>query len=342
MHVSGSTVTLVAVGIVLSGCGGRNPASPGEMAGPTSPPLSRLEIFPIQLATKIGETIEPRITARDMTGAEVSVTPQYSSSNPAALFVDGGGAIHARGVGTVTLRATAGGQSAEMLVHVGLDTFDPAAPSSRVLTVNYIDLSKIARISRFRSTVGHTYGQEPCRSMKHYYQPRTSLDWTTVDIYAPAAGTIWLIATDGWGYRLMFRPRDLAAIDVVMFHVNPDPGIVPRYVGRGGGAHRPPRDELHDVGYRDPVRFLRHRYALLVFRIHDRRALLAVPGARRIVPPGRDHHESRARRGPDRVRARRRAVHAARHAAGLAGSQLEATKSRERLASMCEMGPTDS
>jgi hypothetical protein len=194
--------------------------------GSSSPLLSRLEIFPTRLATKIGENVEPQITARDLAGADVSVTPAYSSSNPAAVFVDGGGAIHARGVGTATLQATAGGQTAEMVVHVGSNTFDLNAPSSRVLSANYIDLSKIARVSRFRSTVGHTYGQEPCRSMKHYFQPKSSVDWTSVDIYAPAAGTIWLIATDGWGYRLMLRPRDLAAVDVVMFHVSPDPGIV--------------------------------------------------------------------------------------------------------------------
>jgi hypothetical protein len=94
---------------------------------------------------------------------------------------------------------------------------------------NYIDLSKIERISRFRSTVGHSYtdGSETCRSMKHYYQPKLTVDWTSVDIFSPASGTLWGIAPDGaFGMRLVLRPRDFQALQVQLFHVTPDPGIV--------------------------------------------------------------------------------------------------------------------
>jgi hypothetical protein len=63
--------------------------------------------------------------------------------------------------------------------------------------------------------------------MKHYFQPKVSLDWTSVDVYAPAAGTIWLIRSDGGlGYQVSLRPRALAALTVMIFHVNLDPGLV--------------------------------------------------------------------------------------------------------------------
>ena len=46
--------------------------------------------------------------------------------------------------------------------------------------VDYIELAKISRISKFRSGIGHDYSDdfEQCRSMKHYYMPistKTSL-----------------------------------------------------------------------------------------------------------------------------------------------------------------------
>jgi hypothetical protein len=198
--------------------------------GSSSPPLSHLSLFPARLVVPVGETLDLQVTARDVGGAAVSnVVPQYTSSNPGAVRVEGP-SVRAVGVGTATLRASAGGQTAEAVVHVGAATYDYGALGApRVLEANYIDLSKIERVSRFRSTVGHSFttGVESCRSMKHYFQPKVSLDWTSVDVYAPAAGTIWLIRSDGGlGYQVSLRPRALAALTVMIFHVNLDPGLV--------------------------------------------------------------------------------------------------------------------
>jgi hypothetical protein len=105
--------------------------------------------------------------------------------------------IVAVGPGMSTVRGSAGGQTAEVIVHVGSASYDLVGLGPpRVLTANYIDLSKIERISRFRSAIGHHYAfspDEPCRSMKHYYQPYFDLDWTAVDVYAPGSkpGIIW-------------------------------------------------------------------------------------------------------------------------------------------------------
>ena len=98
-----------------------------------------------------------------------------------------------------------------------------------MVTANYIDLSKIGRISKFRSTIGHSYtdGSEDCRSMKHYFEPKSTVDWTGVDIFAPVSGTILTIRSDGAaGYQIQIRPKDMAIFTIALFHVNLDPGVV--------------------------------------------------------------------------------------------------------------------
>jgi len=220
--------TLIALGVILFAC-----RRSGDVTGPSSPPLSYLELFPARLAAAVGEGITLNVIARDLTGADVSnVVPVYTSSSPGVVRIDPGGNILANGAGTATVRASAGGQIAETVIHVGPATYDLAALGPpRVLDANYIDLSKIERISRFRSAIGHGYtngtGDETCRSMKHYFQPKLSVDWTTVDVYAPASGTIFVIRPDGaFGFQILLKPRDLPVLYVAIFHVQLDPRIV--------------------------------------------------------------------------------------------------------------------
>lgn len=85
------------------------------------------------------------------------------------------------------------------------DVFDVEAALPRFLGHDVIELGKIARVSRFRSGIGHDYADnvETCRSMKHYFQPRSGIDWASVRITAPTAGTLvrideeWAVATPG-------------------------------------------------------------------------------------------------------------------------------------------------
>jgi hypothetical protein len=178
-----------------------------------------------------GENVTPNVVARDLAGAEVpNVVPVYSSSNAGVAQSNGGNSIVAVGPGTATIRATAGGQSAEMTLHVGAPYDLGALGPPRALDANYIDLSKIARISRFRSTVGHSYVDgtgETCRSKKHYFEPSMTIDWTSVDIYAPATGVITGRRVDGFaGFQVGLRPLALPALNVALFHVNANPDIV--------------------------------------------------------------------------------------------------------------------
>jgi len=219
-----------ALGVILFAC------ASGE---PTGPALSYLSLFPDRRVAVVGEHIVLKVTARDLAGGDLpNVVPTYTSSSSSVVRIDPNSDIVASGVGTATVRASAGGLTAQTIVYVGPTTYDVATLGPPVvLPANYIDLSKIERISRFRSTVGHSYtdGSETCRSMKHYYQPRLSLDWTTVDLYAPVSGTVMGIAPDGaFGYRIRIRPRDLPVLDIQIFHVTIDSGIVrDRWVDAG-------------------------------------------------------------------------------------------------------------
>lgn len=223
----------IALVALLTACGGSDTTGSKPPNEPQGPPLSSLEIFPTELIAQVGETMTPQVTARDLSGAIVpNLVPHYTSSNPTIVSVDANRhRLQAMSVGIVTVHASAGGQVADMIIHVGSAAYNLAALGPpRVLNANFIDLSRIKRISRFRSTVGHSYvdtSGETCRSMKHYFEPYDSVDWTTVDIFAPASGTILEIAPDGaWGSRVVLRPESSAALRVAIFHVTVDSGIV--------------------------------------------------------------------------------------------------------------------
>jgi len=67
---------------------------------------------------------------------------------------------------------------------------------------DFTQLSRIEKISRFRSGFGHSYtdGSESCRSMKHYYNPyEIYRENNTVEIYSPVTGTIVSVLDDWEG-----------------------------------------------------------------------------------------------------------------------------------------------
>ncbi|MEJ2627566.1 MAG: hypothetical protein P8078_03280 [bacterium] len=92
----------------------------------------------------------------------------------------------------------------------------------RFVGVNYIELEKIYRISKFRSGVGHDYSDdfESCRSMKHYFQPKNAVDWTTVKIFSPVSGTV-TESDEGWaGTQVRIQCEEYPAFYFILFHVN--------------------------------------------------------------------------------------------------------------------------
>lgn len=218
---------VVGFGILTLQCG-----SSDEVTEPAESPLSFLSLFPVKQAVLVGDGFYYVVTAQDTAGNDLpDFQPKYTSSDPSVVRIEGDNRIQAIDEGTVTITASAGGQTTQATIYVGAKTYDLATLGPpRILNANCIDLSKIEKISRFRSTVGHSYvdgSGETCRSMKHYFQPYyPDVDWTTVDVYAPVSGYLLAVGLDGiYGYSVLIRPRDLPVMMVQLFHINLDPGI---------------------------------------------------------------------------------------------------------------------
>lgn len=87
---------------------------------------------------------------------------------------------------------------------------------------NYIELARISRISKYRSSVGHDYSDasEQCRSLKHYFEPKSSVDWATVRIYSPVKGTITRAEQEWAGIKLEIESEQYPAFRFSIFHIN--------------------------------------------------------------------------------------------------------------------------
>ena len=94
----------------------------------------------------------------------------------------------------------------------------------RFVGTNYIDLDKIYRISKFRSSIGHDYSDafEHCRSMKHYFEPKSSVDWTSIKVYSPVSGKITRLEQEWAGTKIEIASDDYPAFRFSIFHLNMD------------------------------------------------------------------------------------------------------------------------
>lgn len=92
----------------------------------------------------------------------------------------------------------------------------------KFVNLNYIELDKIHRISKFRSSVGHNYSDdfEFCRSMKHYFEPKSNIDWSSVKIFSPISGTVFRINQEWAGTQLHIKSKDYPAFYFIIFHIN--------------------------------------------------------------------------------------------------------------------------
>lgn len=98
----------------------------------------------------------------------------------------------------------------------------------RFVEFNYIDLDKIGRISLFRSGEGHDYSDdfESCRTMKHYYRPKSGVNAAEIDINSPVDGKIRYIMTEqsaSSGQQICIESTEYPAFQFIIFHVALDP-----------------------------------------------------------------------------------------------------------------------
>ena len=97
-----------------------------------------------------------------------------------------------------------------------------SSAASRFVGVNYIELDKIYRISKFRSTEGHDYSDvfESCRSMKHYFNPKNEIDWSAIKIFSPVTGTVSRIFQEWAGTQIQIQSKSDPAYFIIIFHIN--------------------------------------------------------------------------------------------------------------------------
>jgi len=91
------------------------------------------------------------------------------------------------------------------------------------VSVDYIELNKVYRISKYRSSFGHDYSDafEQCRSMKHYFQPFDNIDWTTVKVFSPVTGEITRVEQEWAGTKIEIASDDYPAFRFQIFHMTP-------------------------------------------------------------------------------------------------------------------------
>jgi hypothetical protein len=234
-----SLYTLVLV--FVAGCGGDGVAT---VEPPPATHVERIEVTPGSARVAIRGTTQLQANARDAAGNLVMhISLTWSSSAPGVAAVTADGMVTALAPGTTAITVSGGGRSAFATVVVDAQFDIDAFGVPRIVTADYIDLSRIARISRFRSGVGHDYADdgEQCRSMKHYFQPFSSVNWGSVVVRSPLDGTVTEILDERtFGKQVRIVSGSNAAATVYVFHVNVDPGIAigtPVAAGSRLGTH---------------------------------------------------------------------------------------------------------
>lgn len=122
-----------------------------------------------------------------------------------------------------------------------------AATATDFIQSDFIDLSKIYSISKFRSGEGHDFsgGGETCRSMKHYFYPQIdpnvklekAVDGRSIppqpdgihdiDIFSPVDGVITEIASERFpvGEQIYIQPSNAKKFTIRLFHIYKSDGI---------------------------------------------------------------------------------------------------------------------
>ncbi|MDO8591769.1 MAG: peptidoglycan DD-metalloendopeptidase family protein [bacterium] len=110
----------------------------------------------------------------------------------------------------------------------------------KFIQADWIDISRIGSISKFRSSSGHDFSGngETCRSMKHYFNAlRTSEDETLINnnngfpppfslegaipVYSPVDGKIAAVESDNGdvGQQIYIQPQKYNSYTVRLFHI---------------------------------------------------------------------------------------------------------------------------
>jgi Bacterial Ig-like domain (group 2) len=235
-------LALLMTALACGGASGNASAPPAPPEG--APRVASISLSPSTARMTPGSSRQFSAQPVDAAGnALPQVTPIWSSSAPTVASVSASGLVSAIAPGSVVISASAGGVSSSAQVTVEAQYDLEALGVPRIVVADYIELHKVARISRFRSGIGHDYVDdvERCRSMKHYFQPYGSVDWGSVVIRSPMDGVIRAILDETtFGKQVQLTSRHIPAATVIIFHVRLDSGIAvgaPIAAGSRLGTH---------------------------------------------------------------------------------------------------------
>jgi hypothetical protein len=223
---------LVATSCLTLACAAGDTPTPPASA----PRVVSVLVNPRSAEVEMGATVRFSAQAWDSDNRAVDSTFTWTSREAAVASVTPDGTVRGVGPGTAFIVAALQGHADSASVSV-IATHDPDVLGvPRFIAADYVDRTSLLRISKFRSGFGHDYadGVEQCRSMKHYFQPRSNLDWGTLPIRSPVAGRIVeLRAENTFGTQVQIVPTNFPAATVVLFHVRTANGLA---VGQAVGA----------------------------------------------------------------------------------------------------------
>ena len=112
--------------------------------------------------------------------------------------------------------------------------FDSFGPVPQYVNEDWIELDKIAKIGKYRSTIGHGYpGDGNPTSDKHYFYPKSSYGYSndTIRVYSPVNTKVTKIVweqhqlSDGTirGKQIHIQSIEHPSITFVLFHINIEP-----------------------------------------------------------------------------------------------------------------------
>jgi hypothetical protein len=95
------------------------------------------------------------------------------------------------------------------------------ADTTLIINAGYIEVDKVDRVSKFRSGIGHDSPDdfEQCRSMKHYFMMKDTVDWSKVKIYSPVQGTVVQLIEEWAGTQVQIQPTARPLFTIRIFHI---------------------------------------------------------------------------------------------------------------------------
>lgn len=153
----------------------------------------------------------------------------------------------------------------KQMMRAGVDTSNPP----KFIQADFVDLSKIYSVSKFRSLAGHDFsgGGETCRSMKHYFAPQ--LDKTAeaymvahnftppkpdgktdIPIFSPVNGKVVKITSENnaMGNQIYIVPDSAKDYTIRLFHVWPSAGLKAGLLFGIGGSHVKAGEQIGVIG----------------------------------------------------------------------------------------------